>query len=567
MKSIINSFKIIPEIYRLKSFLLIVLLFIGSILEIIGIGIFLPLLSELTNSNIMHVNDFKLYLNQNFGIDENQIVYVFLMFICLIFLFKNLFLALLIYFQNTYIEKITTYLSSKLLEIYLKQNYLFFKEHNSSLLIRNINVEISTFIVLLTNIFRFISEIFFLLGILLVLLFIDQQFTILSLLFFILIAFLYNLITRKFVKRIGETRHKFIATTFKNLQQSLGAIKEIKIGNFEIDFIRIYRYSASKVNKSINYFSTVQQLPRLIFELTIIIVVSILISLLIGKSYASGNILAIVGIYSISAIKIIPSVIKIYSSIQQMNFTKSVVDTLKNELDRIKKIDEKKENMDINFNDCLELRKIYFEYSNTKYPALENISIKFSKNTSTAIIGESGAGKSTLLDIILGLIKPKEGEILVDNIKYDLSNLNWHKKIGYVPQSVYLVDDTIVKNITLGKDINTIDKKRLMEVIRLSNLSSLIKSLPSGIETNIGEMGEKLSLGQRQRIGIARALYTNAEILIFDEPTSSLDNENEKKIMDEIFELKDKTIIFITHKKELLEKFDQVINLNKGKLI
>ena len=567
MKNIINSFKLIPEIYRFKSYLLIIFLFIGSILEIIGIGIFLPLLNELTNSNIIYVNNFKIFLKQNFSIDENQIIHVFLSLICSIFLFKNFFLAFLIYFQNTYIERINTYLSSKLLEIYLKQNYLFFKAHNTSLLIRNINVEISTFIVLLTNIFRFISEIFFLLGILIVLFLIDQQFTTLSLLFFILIAFLYNLITRKFVKKIGETRHKFAATTLKNLQQSLGAIKEIKIGNFEIDFIRIYRYSASKVNKSINYFSTVQQLPRLIFELTIVIVVSILISLLIGKSYASGNILAIVGIYSISAVKIIPSVIKIYSSIQQMNFTKSVVDTLKNDLERIKKIDEKKENIDISFNDFLELRKIYFDYSNTKYPALENISIKFSKNTSTAIIGESGAGKSTLLDIILGLIRPKDGDIFVDNIKYDLNNLNWHKKIGYVPQSVYLVDDTIVKNITLGKDINTIDKKRLMEVIRFSNLSDLVDSLPNGIETNIGEMGEKLSLGQRQRIGIARALYTNAEILIFDEPTSSLDNENEKKIMKKIFELKNKTIIFITHKIELLENFDKIIKLKKGKLI
>lgn len=567
MKNIIETLQLIPKNYKFKSYLLIILLFIGSIFEIIGVGIFLPLLNELTSSNIVYIETFKGYLNQNFGIGENQIIYVFLLFICFIFLIKNLFLSFLIYFQNTYVERISTNLSSKLLEVYLKQNYLFFKSHSSSSLIRNINIEIANFVSLLNNIFKFTAEIFFLIGILITLFFVDKLFTSLSLVFFVLIAFFYNLITSKFVKRIGKNRLKFAAITLRNLQQSLGAIKEIKIGNLENDFTEIYKDSTSKINKANNYFSTVQQLPRLIFEISIIICVSILIGFLISESYSSGKVLAIVGIYTISAIKIIPSVIKIYTSLQQMNFLKSVVDTIKNELHYSTTIDQKKENLDVSFSDCLELKKISFDYPDIKYPTLDNISIKLKKNTSTVIIGESGAGKSTLMDIILGLLKPKSGEILIDNIKCDLNNLNWHKKIGYVPQSVYLLEDTIVKNVALGKDINEIDHDRLDEVLKLSNLTDLIDISPKGKETNIGEMGQKLSLGQRQRLGIARALYDNPEILIFDEPTSSLDIENEKKIIEEIFRLKNKTIIFITHKIELLEKFDQVINLKKGKLI
>jgi ATP-binding cassette subfamily C protein len=276
----------------------------------------------------------------------------------------------------------------------------------------------------------------------------------------------------------------------------------------------------------------------------------------------------LLAIYSINIAKAVPSLMRIISHLQYADFASGSVSSISRELNFLAK-QEKRAELKIKlpkviFEKNIEFKNIYFSYQNSRKKSLKNVSFKILKNEHIALIGKSGSGKSTIIDLSTGLLQQQSGTILIDNKNLKNMDINsWHKKIGYVPQTIPILDDTIANNIIF---FSQRDDKKIYSVLKLARLNSLIKTLPKKIDTILGENGDRLSVGQKQRIGIARALYNNPEILILDEPTSSLDDENENNIIKEITSLKNKTIILVTHKKNILKYFSKVISIKNGTL-
>jgi len=558
---------IIPKEFKNKSKYLLFLFFLGSIFEVLSIGVFLPLLTELTSSNIEVIQKFKLFILNFFpNLKLFNWIYIFLTLIAVVFLIKNLILSYIVYYQNKYIQDLTVNLSSKLLEIYLKQKFVFHKMNNSSKLIRNINVEIAGFIAFFTNILKSISELIFLSGIIIFLILFNPLITITVIFLFTFLSYIINLYTKRTLDKLGSIRLKFSDTAIKNLQQSFGAIKEIKIGNLENKFTSIYKFACLKTASAISLYSTLQQIPRLIFETFIVFIACFILSITF-KEFDNSYVLTLVGIYTLTAVKTSPAVVKIYLSIQQAIFYLPAVNVLNKEMNlKFKKNNAKYDFSEKNYFDKkIILKNVSFQYSGTKYSSLKKVSFEIKKGEKIGIIGESGSGKSTLVDLIMGLIDPSGGKIEVDHFNLQKIKNFWQSKIGYVPQNIYLMDDTIQKNLILYNEKN-FDKRNVLEVLKRSNLEKTIKNLSKGLKTVIGERGSRLSAGQRQRIGIARALYRNPKLLILDEPTSSLDKNNEKLIIDEIHKIKDITLIVVTHNEKILSKFDKIISLKDGKI-
>ena len=568
---IIDSYKIfhlIPRKLKITSLILIFLFLLGSLLEIMGLGMFFPVISELTEDKVVFLDTLKFFFTQFTGLQDRKYWFYFIFcFLIFLFFFKNITLALILYYQNSYINSVTANLSSGLYEIYLKQDFLFHKINNSSKLIRNINVEIATFISLLNSILKLISESFFLLGVLILLCFIDFKATFFILTFIIFLLIIYNFFTKKVLKKIGEIRHKSTATAIQNLQESFGSIKEIKIGFFEDLFIKSNKKIILEITKATQIFNTITQLPRLVSEFLIVLIFSIIIIFFFNNTNDYKQLFVYIGFYSIVVIKTAPCFLRIFSSIQQIHFSRSVLNTLVDQFNLKKNINEDlyKPKKLFTIQNNIILKNISFKYLNSEYAALNNVSLEIEKGQFVGVLGPSGSGKSTLMDIILGLIKPDIGDILFDDMNInDLKKL-YFIKIGYVPQLTYLTDDTLANNIALGqKELNY---EKINEVIKMANLHELVNKLPKKLESFVGERGEQISVGERQRVGIARALYNDPELLLLDEPTSSLDHGSEIKIMETINSLrKKKTVIFITHKNTLVENFDKIIHIKNGQI-
>jgi ABC-type multidrug transport system fused ATPase/permease subunit len=533
-----------------------------------GLGMFFPVIFELTEDKVEFLDTLKFFFTQLTGLQDRKYWFYFIFcFLIFLFFFKNITLAFILYYQNSYINSVTANLSSGLYEIYLKQDFLFHKINNSSKLIRNINVEIATFISLLNSILKLISESFFLFGVLILLCFIDFKATFFILTFIIFLLIIYNFFTNKVLKKIGEIRHKSTATAIQNLQESFGSIKEIKIGFFEDLFIKSNKKIILEITKATQIFNTITQLPRLVSEFLIVLIFSIIIIFFFNNTNNYKQLFVYIGFYSIVVIKTAPCFLRIFSSIQQIHFSQSVLNTLVAQFNLKKNINEDlyKPKKAFTIKNNIILKNISFKYLNSEYAALNNVSLEIEKGQFVGVLGPSGSGKSTLMDIILGLIKPDVGDILFDNINInDLKKL-YFVKIGYVPQLTYLTDNTLANNIALGqKELNY---EKINEVIKMANLYELVNKLPKKLESFVGERGEQISVGERQRVGIARALYNDPELLLLDEPTSSLDHASEIKIMETIDSLrKKKTIIFITHKNTLVENFDQIIHIKNGQI-
>jgi ABC-type bacteriocin/lantibiotic exporter with double-glycine peptidase domain len=397
--------------------------------------------------------------------------------------------------------------------------------------------------------------------------FIDFKATFFILTFIIFLLIIYNFFTNKVLKKIGEIRHKSTATAIQNLQETFGSIKEIKIGFFEDLFIKSNKKIILEITKATQIFNTITQLPRLVSEFLIVLIFSIIIIFFFNNTNDYKQLFVYIGFYSIVVIKTAPCFLRIFSSIQQIHFSRSVLNTLVAQFNLKKNINEdlyKPKKLFIIQNNII-LKNISFKYLNSEYAALNNVSLEIEKGQFVGVLGPSGSGKSTLMDIILGLIKPDIGDIFFDNMNInDLKKL-YFIKIGYVPQLTYLTDDTLANNIALGqKELNY---EKINEVIKMANLHELVNKLPKKLESFVGERGEQISVGERQRVGIARALYNDPELLLLDEPTSSLDHASEIKIMETINSLrKKKTVIFITHKNTLVENFDQIIHIKNGQI-
>ena len=370
--------------------------------------------------------------------------------------------------------------------------------------------------------------------------------------------------TKKKIKTLGDKRIFFDTSYLKYSSQVIEGIREIKIYNQSDYFLKKFSYTTKEVY-NINWkLETFQNIPRFWLEYIILSFVLFLV-LILNKVNDTENIMIIIGLLAIAGARLLPSINRIYQSFQSIKIYYPCIEAISAEINK-KKDDILLENKsgDLKFRSKIEFKNVNFGYQN--YDIFKNFQFNIEKNSLIGIYGPNGSGKSTMLDLMFGFIKPKNGEIQVDgsNIQQKLSI--WQKKISYIPQKIFLTDSSILENITFKENLDKIDKEFLEEVLEKSTLNEVINNLPDGIFTNVGERGSKISGGQQQRIGLARALYNKPEILVMDESTSSIDNFNAKKIISTIKSMKNITRIIVSHNLEIIESCDKVFRLSSGKI-
>ena len=570
---IINLFS-----YKEKIIIFFLLFFIsfGALLEIISIAFIVPFTSLLLNNTDFLSNKFINFFFPNLiNIKLNYLIFYFGFFLCLIFLFKNTYLLIVNFIAHRFIYTKYQNLGSKIFEKYLKNNYEFHLKSNSSILQRNINTEV---FLLITNILipsiMLVSEVIVVLSILTVLLFIELLYTIYLITFFsILFIFISRLIKVKLLN-LGASSQFHFGEMIKNVNQSLGSIKLTKVSNKEDFFLHQFKKHLTVFSNNSAFNKNITQWPRYFTEVLVIIVLVFSSLFFLSDSESLISKLPILSFFALAAFRLMPSFNRILSSYNNIAYYSASLEVISNELFFLNKNKHTKilsnkyiKKEKLKFNEFIKFDNISFNYLESKQTSIQGFSVLIQKGERVGLIGKSGSGKTTIIDILIGLLKPSTGQLFVDGIDINSNLKSWQDLIGYVPQNIYLLDDTIKKNIAYGISENEINNDFLNYAIDKSELREYVNKQDYREDTIIGENGIKMSGGERQRIGIARALYLKPKLLIFDEGTSSLDNETQKKIIKSIYELdKDITIIIIAHRLDILLECDNIYLIQGGKL-
>ncbi len=549
------------------SVILLLMMIISMVLETLSISLIIPVLSILLDDNLLSkyqiTKDILIYFNNP---SREDLIIGVMGIIVFVFLTKAAYLVLFNWRQAKFIYYIQTFVSKKLFSGYIFQPYSFHTKRNSSSLIRNIVTEVNTLTSCYTALIILITEILVFIGIGTLLVMYEPIGSLITILIFSLSGTTFYLLFRNKIALWGNLRQGFDEKKIQYIQEGLGGIKESKIYGKELNFISQFFnqiVGSSEMGKRINFLST---FPRLFLELLIISAMSIFVIYLVTNLTPPENIIATLGLFAVAAFRLLPSVSKIIGSVQLLRYNSPVINLIHKELKILDETSQRNKYFDtLNFSKEIVLENVKFNY-NKNERVLDDINLIVNKGEKIGLIGETGSGKSTLIDLILGLIEPLNGSINVDGVNINKNIQGWQRNIGYVPQTIFLSDDTLRNNIAFGIKEDEIDESRVSEALASSQLDTFVSSLEDGVNTKVGERGVRLSGGQRQRIGIARALYNNPNLLVFDEATSSLDYETENEIISTINILKNKTIIIIAHRLNTLKHCNAIYELSLGRL-
>jgi ABC-type multidrug transport system fused ATPase/permease subunit len=551
------------------GYLLFVIIF-STLLESITIALLYPIINILQSSNNvtnLKYNYFFKILKGNFYFNfQLKLIMIFFVFIFL----KSLVSYLVTKKQISFSTQLNQRISSALYKKYIHYPYYIYLESTSSKYIRNLTLEVSNFFNFILNpLLILFTEVILLFSILAILLFINFKIASFLVLFFLFLYFTYNKFSKKAILELGNQNQNNNNKLIKTIQESFSGIREIKLFKLE-------NYFTIKVDKTLIELSIgiknnliYSTVPRIILDFLFYFI--FICILLFGYYFSDINSLfPIIGAFAAAGLKILPGINKIVTSYSSINYgTASMIeihDELNSNFSNLFENNSSK-TYDIDLVNSLKFQDIDFSYNQSNKLILDNLNFEIKYNTFTAIIGESGSGKTTLMHIILGLLKQSKGKIYSNGKEIELNSEAWMNKIGYLPQSVFIADDTIKNNITLFQSDDNVDFELLNLSIKLARLDNLVQSLPQGYNYNVGERGSNISGGEIQRIGIARLIYNKKSVIIFDEPTSALDSKTEIEIIETIVSLKDTcTLIIVTHNKNLLKHVDFAYEL-KGKKI
>ena len=549
-----------------------VLIFIAMILEGLSIGIILPLISILLNGNVD--NSIFSHFFTFTDLSGKNLVFIGLLITLMIFLTKNLLLSFNLWQQTKFLRNLHFEITNRLFKFYLKSDYIFFLQNNSAHLYRNLTDIISSYVAYIKGYMTFLSEAIVFIGIAIILFYVDFIGTAIILFSAGILSFLIYKLTIGKISFFGKERAIVGGELNKHLLQGMISAKDVKILDREEDLILQVNKNSYKMTKLSQLIQFITGLPRFSFEVLMVFSFSAIVFVMLSAQRDMIDIIQYLGVFAVASFRIVPGASRMLSSFQNIRYIEPSVKILLNEFERnftsqsYKEFKKNKLDYILKFEKKIILKNLSFSYPTRKEFSLSKISMTINKGDAIGIIGETGSGKSTLINLLIGLLKPTDGKVEVDEYDINLNLPVWHKKIGYVPQSVYLIDDTIRKNIAFGLHEENIDNDLVNKAIEKSSLNKFLESLPNGLDTIVGEKGIRLSGGQQQRIGIARALYRDPEILIFDEATSSLDQKTEKNIIESIQFLKrEKTLIIVTHRLLTVENCDKIFFIDKGKII
>lgn len=562
---------------------LLTLAFIGvSLLEGFGIGIIGPYVALATNPQSIESYIVLQSAYELFGFNSQSSFIAFIGFIVLAFSALRAFLSWwvqVLIFQYGYRQQ--ALLISKLMNGYLSAPYIFHLNKNSAQIIQNVVIETKNFTAnVLIPLLISLSSLFVLFSLSL-LLCVTNPLSVLVILGIALPLFLFFNAFKGKIGEWGKTASLSEKALISLINDSLGGIKETKIIGCEPYFEERIEAAAQTRAKNMGMFYSYRQAPRYFVEALMIVFLVGFVSLNLILNDDISSLTSTLSIFALASIRIIPAANQVVGGLSNLKNSAFIVDKLYLDLQKVSKSQllkegEKKYSSAILNSDNrvfkgfqeVNLDSINFSYPGSSQKALKNISLSINRGDSIALIGKSGSGKTTLVDIILGLLTPSEGDITVDNLSIYQNMRNWQNLIGYIPQSIYLADDTIEKNVAFGVPEHQIDQTRLWSSVEAAQLMEFIETLPRGVKTHVGERGSLLSGGQRQRVGIARALYHGQEILVLDEATAALDNETEKLVTEAINALSGKrTLIIIAHRLTTIEKCDRIYLMKKGEIV
>lgn len=582
--SLIKNINIIFSVKEKKKIILLLLLNLTSaIIEIFSITLVFPLLAFILNPFFFEKFTFFQKFKNSFLLNIiHEYQFFFIILIMIIFILKYFYSFFIVKFQARILATLEKDLKLKVFKSYINKPYIFFLNNKASQLIVNINISIQEFIFFFLNsIIGIITEAIIFIGLILVFfyvtsfVFLINKIYFLSVPIFIFFVYIYLRVVFKKNKLAGAIATQEVMATQKYIQQGFQSIREIKLFHSHRYFVNKLHITLESLQKQNLFLYSAPYYPRLFLEFIFIILIFILISVLIYLNFSSIKILTILGGFAAISFRIFPSFNRMINAIQMIRNHRHLLDIISNALES-KELEENildvqspknfEKNICTTSENFISIKKLTFKYNVNSKNVFKNFNFQIYKNEFICIVGKSGCGKSTLIDIISGLIKPDEGEVLVDgqDIYKNKKLINlWQERISFVPQNVFLFNDTISQNIALlDIENNQINKDRIKQLIEDFELSDFIKSLDFGLDTVINENVLNISGGQRQRIAIVRAFYKNSDIIIMDEPTNSLDKITEKKIILKILENRsNKTIILVTHNEDIIKYADRVIRV------
>lgn len=577
MRDIIRVLKKYKQIMsrgqKLRIFVIILMMLIGGALETVSVSLVIPLVTAIMTPDFVEQNKYAKMICEIFDLHSSN-SFMMLVIICLIMIYfgKNLFLYFEYYVQTRFACNNRFALQRSVMQVYINKPYEFFLNESTATVLQVVNGDVSAAFSLLSTLMGLFTELTISVALIVTIIVVDPIMAMLVAMILLSLMIFLGAILKPILRQAGVKTRESNAIANKWLIQSMHGIKEVKVANKEEFFVEQYS-RAGKISVECEKKNTVlNNVPRLMIESVTVSAMLGVIAVLLYNGKDVTDLMPQLSAFAMAAVRLLPSTNRISTAYNKISYQEPMLDKVLETVQDISNYRKtEKESIGINkllFEEKVELCDITYRYPNTDKNVLNHASMVIPVGKSVGIIGTSGAGKTTAVDVLLGLLKPIEGSVLSDGISVDKDYYGWLSHLSYIPQTIYMLDDTIRANVAFGCEIDSVDDSRIWNAIREAQLEEFVNSLPEGLDTFIGEQGVRLSGGQRQRIGIARALYTDPELIILDEATSALDNETEAAIMDAINSLHGKkTLVIIAHRLTTIKECDMIYRVENGSIV
>lgn len=570
---------IFPPKQRWQFAGLFLLQLIETCLDFLGISLILPFVNVLVNADTLREAGWYVMVSGLVGSAETAPVLLFITLLMItVYIVKNAFMLFLLNLRVRFIGTNKVKMGTKMITCYMYKPYTFHLQRNTAEIIRNINGDVGGAFNVISNIFALISDVLIVIALVVYLLAVDFTMTIGVMLALALCSAIYFLFVRKRIRTLGRENRKVTARMYKAIQQAMGGIKEVKIMGREKYFAEVYNEAGIESVRIGKRYAVISAIPARLIETLCMCTILGILAIKIAGGENLTEVVPRLSAFAVAAIRLLPRANGINACINSITYNMPSLEALyddlreseREEAERLREIEQKKQQkktVSVGQEEDIFVRGVTYTYPNKNEPVLKNVDLTIAHGSSVGIVGATGAGKTTLVDLILGLLKPDSGTICYGTLDIHEDYAQWQKHIGYIPQTIYLVDDTIRSNVALGIESDRVDDTTVWRALENAQLAEFVRSLENGLDTVIGERGVRISGGQRQRIGIARALYRDPEILFFDEATSSLDNETEAAVMESINALgSQKTMIIVAHRLTTLRGCDKIYRVDEAEV-
>ena len=576
-KPLLSKLKMIfPRKERRFFILLFFLILIGTLFDFLGVSLILPLVNLLIHPESLERQRWYHAFTALFPVrDRNTQMLILVLIIIGVYIVKNLFAIYMSVVQNVFVTRNQLATSARMLDCYMRKPYTFHLQHNTAEIVRGINNDVNSAYALVSSLMELLAKVLITILLIAYLILVDFWLTVSIVAGLTVYSVAYFLIVRKRMKAAGQETRRLHMTMLKTVHQATGGIKEVKLMGRERFFVDCYRNDSAAYVKNYRRYSILSAVPKHLVE---ILCVGGILGLVAVKIAVRQDLSAIVGslsAFAVASVKLLPSANSINTTINSMSYRIPSLNAVCEVIDENwgKRFGEppateaqRQRARDHRLAD-IRIEDLSFTYPEMDEPVLRDVDLTIRSGTSVGIVGVTGAGKTTLVDLILGLLEPQSGRILYDGVDIRSNYEQWQTRIGYIPQNIYLVDESIRVNVALGIYADQIDDERVWKALEAAQLAEFVRGLKDGLDTVIGERGVRISGGQRQRIGIARALYNDPDILFLDEATSALDNETEAAVMDSVHRLSGKkTCIIIAHRLTTIEGCDEIYRVADGRV-